>query len=93
MSIYVAIATAAVEMLGGQSAVEMSRKPEIMADAAYMILTKSGCELTGQFLVDDTVLANNGVKDMDQYAHVPGKEICTQHECVCLSVCPSIMML
>lgn len=51
---------------------KMSRKPEIMADAAYMVLTKTGCDLTGQFLIDDEVLERNGITDMDQYAHVPG---------------------
>lgn len=69
---YLAIATAAMEMLGGQTGVEMSRKPEIMADAAYMILSKTGCEVTGQFLIDDTILMDHGVTDMDQYANVPG---------------------
>lgn len=70
-----AIATAAIEMLGGETAMSMSRKPEIMADAAYAILTKAGCELTGKFLIDDEILAQNGVTDMEQYAHVPGGEL------------------
>ena len=70
---HLAIATAAVEMLGGEAAVNMSRKPEIMADAAYEILTKRGCELTGKFLIDDAILAENGVTDMDQYANMPGE--------------------
>ena len=59
-------------MLGGEAATRMSRKPEIMADAAYVVLTKTGCELTGQFLIDDSILKENGITDMDQYAHVPG---------------------
>lgn len=73
----VAIATAAVEMLGGSTAMNMSRKPEIMADAAYAILSKTGCELTGQFLIDDEILKQSGVEDMDQYAHQPGTYVCS----------------
>ncbi len=60
-------------MLGGDELVKMSRKPEIMADAAYHILTQNSKEYTGQFLIDDDVLAQNGVTDLDQYAHAPGK--------------------
>ena len=64
-----------MEVAGGEAAVAMSRKPDIMADAAHVILSKSDCGVTGQFLVDDTVLMEHGVTDMDQYAHVPGIEI------------------
>ena len=73
--ILLAVATAAMEMLGGDEAVKKCRKPEIMADAAYAVLTKTGCELTGKFLIDDEILAENGVTDFDQYANVPGKLI------------------
>ena len=68
----VAIATAAVEMLGGDAAINMSRKPEIMSDAAYVILSQTGCSMTGQFLIDDQVLLDHGVTDLDQYANKPG---------------------
>ena len=68
-----AIATAAVEMLGGDTAVKMSRKPEIMADAAYLILTRDSRSITGKFLIDDDVLREHGVTDMDQYANAPGE--------------------
>ena len=54
-----------------------SRKPEIMADAAYAILTRTGCELTGKFLIDDEVLRDSGVTDMDQYSCVPGLHNCS----------------
>ena len=43
-----------------------------MADAAYLIFCKTGCEVTGQLLVDDDVLKDHGVLDMDQYAHCMG---------------------
>ena len=68
----IAIATAAIEMLGGDTAAKMSRKPEIMADAAYLILTQDSRSLTGKFLIDDEVLKEHGVTDMDHYANAPG---------------------
>lgn len=67
-----AISTAALEMLAGDVGARMSRKPEIMADAAYVILTQTSREYTGKFLIDDDVLREHGVTDMDQYANVPG---------------------
>ena len=68
----IAIATAAIEMLGGEGAVQTARKPDIMADAAYLIFTQNSRERTGQFLIDDDVLKQNGITDLDQYANVPG---------------------
>ena len=65
----------------------MSRKPDIMADAAYLMLTKNSRELTGKFLIDDDVLRENGITDLDQYANVPGS-VCV---CVCVCVCVSIL--
>jgi citronellol/citronellal dehydrogenase len=64
-----------MEMLaGGQSeAAGMSRKPDIMADAAYVILTKESGSFTGNFAIDDEVLAAVGVKDFDSYAVDPSK--------------------
>ena len=50
----------------------MSRKPDIMADAAYLILTQNSRNYTGQFLIDDDVLKQHGITDMDQYANIPG---------------------
>ncbi|RMF07449.1 MAG: NAD(P)-dependent oxidoreductase [Alphaproteobacteria bacterium] len=67
-----AIATAAVRnLLGGEQAIKGSRKPEIVADAAYEILTKPSREFTGNFCVDDEVLAAAGVTDLDKYAVDP----------------------
>ena len=68
-----AISTAALGMLAGDVGVRMSRKPEIMADAAYLILTQNSREYTGNFLIDDNVLREHGVTDFDQYANVPGE--------------------
>lgn len=71
-----AIATAAVRnLLGGEEALNRCRKPEIMADAAYAILTQSSRECTGNFFIDDEVLADSGVTDFDQYAVSPGSEL------------------
>ncbi|MEQ9324336.1 MAG: NAD(P)-dependent oxidoreductase [Polyangiaceae bacterium] len=70
-----AIATAAVEnLLGGEEAMKQCRKPEIMADAAYAILTK-GTDYSGKFLVDEDVLRGEGVTDFDPYAMTPGAEL------------------
>ncbi len=69
------IATAAVQnLLGGDTTMERSRKPEIMGDAAHGILTTKHTELTGQFLVDDDFLKSRGVTDFDQYLMTPGQE-------------------
>lgn len=69
------IATAAVEMLGGDELMKRSRKPEIMADAAYVMLTKNSRAYTGNFAVDEQVLIDIGVKDLEQYSHVRGAEL------------------
>jgi len=62
------IATAAVEFaLGGEAMLRRSRKPEIMADAAHAILTSDARSLSGQFLIDDDVLARHGVTDFSGY--------------------------
>ena len=71
-----AIATAAIKnALGGDAIMNISRSPEIMGDAAYMILTKDSKEFTGNFCIDDNLLAENGVKDFSQYAEVPFNEL------------------
>ena len=63
------IATAAVKnLLGGDFLMQMSRKPEIVADAAYYILNRSSSECTGNFFIDEDVLAAEGIKDLSSYA-------------------------
>jgi citronellol/citronellal dehydrogenase len=70
------IATAAVQnLLGGSDVVKRSRKPEIMADAAYEILRRRSRECTGNFFVDEDVLRAAGVTDFDKYAVTPGSEL------------------
>jgi citronellol/citronellal dehydrogenase len=62
------IATAAVNnLLGGEQLMRASRKPEIMADAAYAIFTSPSRDTTGQFFIDDVLLASHGVTDFDVY--------------------------
>jgi citronellol/citronellal dehydrogenase len=63
------IATAAVQnLLGGDALMKMSRTPEIVADAAYAILSKSFTECTGSFFIDEEVLQKEGVTDFSKYA-------------------------
>lgn len=63
-----AIATAAVRnLLGGEMMAQKSRTPEIMADAAYEILTKDSKSCTGNFFIDDEVMTEAGVTDLRKY--------------------------
>jgi len=67
------IATAAVEFaLGGAAMLRRSRRPQIVADAAHAILTRPARECTGQFLIDDSVLYEAGVRDFAPYSVEPG---------------------
>jgi len=62
------IATAAIEFaVSGQEGLRRCRTVDIMADAAYVILTRPSREMTGQFLIDDTVLWEAGERDFDKY--------------------------
>ena len=64
------IATAAVQnLLGGDEAMARSRKPEIMADAAYAIFCRPSRNATGNFYIDDEVLAEEGITDLSGYAY------------------------
>ena len=67
------IATAAVQnLLGGDTLMNMSRKPEILADCAYYILRQSAKECTGHLFLDEDVLKAAGITDLEQYAVKPG---------------------
>ncbi|TXN64174.1 NAD(P)-dependent oxidoreductase [Methylobacterium sp. WL6] len=67
------IATAAVNnLLGGEALMRASRTPEIIADAAHTLFLKPAREITGQFLIDDTFLSQNGVTDFSQYRVTAG---------------------
>lgn len=66
------IATAAIAMLKGAAEFDNCRKPDILADAAHAILTRDARTTTGNFFIDDEVLAEEGVTDLDPYAIKPG---------------------
>jgi citronellol/citronellal dehydrogenase len=65
------ISTAALAMIPGVNP-DMGRKPEILADAAHAILTRDSRNCTGNFFIDDEVLAEAGITDLDAYAVKPG---------------------
>jgi citronellol/citronellal dehydrogenase len=68
------IATAAVEFaLGGPQMLRRCRKPEIVADAAHLILSRPSRECTGQFFIDDRVLYEAGVRDFAGYSVEAGQ--------------------
>jgi len=69
------IATAAIEFVVGEALMRMSRTPEIMADAAHAIFIKPARAFTGNFLIDDTFLAGEGVTDFDAYRVDPAKPL------------------
>ncbi len=71
-----AIATAAIKnILGGEELMNISRTPEIMADAAYEIFIKDPKKFTGNFCIDDLVLFDAGFRDFSKYADVPFSEL------------------
>ena len=62
------IATAAIKnLLGGERVMRMSRTPDIMADAAYLVFQKPSRTFTGNFLIDDTFLAAEGITNFEKY--------------------------
>jgi citronellol/citronellal dehydrogenase len=68
-----AIATAALQMIPGVDP-GRCRKPEILADAAYLILTSDAKATTGHFFIDDEVLAAHGLTDLEKYSMTPGTQ-------------------
>lgn len=69
------IATAAIAMLGGAVQPEFCRKPDIVADAAYWILTQPSRDCSGNFFIDEEALTKAGVTDFDHYAVKPGSKL------------------
>jgi citronellol/citronellal dehydrogenase len=65
------IATAALQVIPGADW-KAGRMPEIMADAAHVVLNKQNCEWTGKIHIDDEVLASSGITDLSKYAATPG---------------------
>ena len=52
-----------------------SRQPGIMADAAYLLLTRNSREYTGNFFVDEDVLREAGITEFDKYSVTPGSDL------------------
>ena len=72
------IDTAAVRnILGGEILARMSRTTDILADAAYFILSKNSTECTGNCFIDEDVLAKEGITDLSKYSVVPGAKLYT----------------
>ncbi len=71
------IATAAIEVNFPKEIYEASRKPEIVADAAFIIINKNSRTHTGQFYIDEAVLRAEGVVDFEPYALNPGAPLFT----------------
>lgn len=70
------IATAAIKFaLTGDEGIRRCRTPDIMADAAHLILTQPSREFTGRFCIDDTLLYEHGQRDFDRYRVDPSKEL------------------
>jgi citronellol/citronellal dehydrogenase len=70
------IATAAVKnLLGGDHSIRGSRQPDIMGDAAHVILTRSSKECTGNFFIDEDLLRSTGVTDFGKYAVDPTAQL------------------
>ncbi len=69
------IATAAIEVNFPKQIYEASRKPSIVADAAYVILTSDSRNVTGNFFIDEDVLREHGVTDFSGYDLVPGNKL------------------
>lgn len=71
------IDTSAVRfVLGGEAMSRVSRSPEIMADAAYLIFTQPSREFTGRLVLDELLLREHGIKDLSAYAVDPSEQLC-----------------
>jgi len=64
-------------LLGGDFLMQMSRTPEIVAEAAYHILKQSSTECTGNFFIDEDVLKKEGFTDFEKYAVNPQQKLMT----------------
>ena len=70
------IDTAAVRFeLGGEAITRHCRKPQIVADSAHMILTRDFKSTSGNFFIDDHVMAQEGITDLTKYAVTPGEQL------------------
>lgn len=70
-----AIATSATKFIGGMEVAQYSRKQEIMADAAYVMLCKESKSYTGNFAIDENILREEGITDFTEYAVDPSSPL------------------
>ena len=70
--IFKGIDTDAITLIAGEDYRKKCRRPDIMADAAYTIITQDSRACTSNFFIDETLLRQHGVTDFDQYSVVPG---------------------
>ena len=70
-----AINTSAISLLGGFVTPEQCRKPEIVSDAAHLILSKKSTKCSGNFFVDEYVISESGETDFEKYAVKPGSKL------------------
>jgi hypothetical protein len=63
--------------LGGEMLMKMSRTVDIIADAAYYILSRPSTQCTGNSFIDEDVLASEGITDLGKYSVVPGAQLYT----------------
>lgn len=73
-------------MLAGADSKKTSRKPDIVADAAYALMCKDSKTVTGNFFIDEDILKNEGVTDFTQYACDPGIVIYCTFFSACISI-------
>src|SRR6187200_2286442 len=70
------IDTAAVRnLLGGEALAKMSRTPQILADAAFIIFNKPAAQCSGNCFIDEEVFASEGITDLEKYSVVPGAQL------------------
>jgi len=67
--------TSAMEMISGGDGKERCRKPSVVADAAYVMLSRNSRDYTGNFAIDEDILKEEGVTDFDQYSYSPGASL------------------
>ncbi|PVU87156.1 hypothetical protein BB559_006198 [Furculomyces boomerangus] len=72
---YTTISTAALVIVATKRPDLISREPEIMSDAAHIILTKDSKSCNGQFFIDETILREHGTTDFEKYSTIPGTKI------------------
>ena len=67
------VATAALQLIPGARP-EAGRTPEVLADSAYIIVNRDSRKFSGNFCIDEDVLASEGITDLDRYAFLPGEK-------------------